>query len=41
MFEVKDLYQIKGKKIRHISKKDQKIDVEMFGWKEDISEILN
>ena len=26
MFEVKDLYQIKGKKIRHISKKDHKID---------------
>ncbi len=24
-----------------ILKKDQKIDVEMFGWKEDISEILN
>ena len=22
-------------------KKDQKIDVEMFGWNEDISEILN
>ena len=26
MFEIKDLYQIKGKKIRHISKKDHKID---------------
>ena len=24
-----------------ILKKDQKIDVEMFGWNEDISEILN
>ena len=26
MFEVKDLYQIKGKKVKHISKKDHKID---------------